>query len=288
MEAENQIDNLYKMCLWEILENGTKLTTRNSEVYSNIMLPKILFKQTPLITVRKTAWRKAIKEMEWFISGDSKCPEELLDWWKGQLNEDNYLVDGYSQQFRHSTYVLSDEAEFEYFDQIEFILEGLRNNPNSRRLLISLWNPGEMAYITDSNGNKNTPTVCHSVLMQFFVREGKLFINSYQRSADMLLGVPHNWIQSWALLLYFAYHANLEVGGLVWIFGDAHIYNEESHIETANSILKVKPITELPELVYDPVDLQYDHKNVPIFKAEDFRFRDKIPEPKVFTRPKLL
>lgn len=282
----NEADCIYIDVINEISETGTILTTRNSEVQSSIGIDPIVFTSTPLVTVRKTAWKKAIREMEWFLSGNLTCPEELLDWWGGQLSNNNYLIDGYSIQFRQSTYE-DEHGEQASFDQVKFILDGLRNSPNSRRLLISLWNPGEMANITISNRNPNTPTVCHSVLMQFFVRDGKLYINSYQRSADVLLGVPHNWIQSWALLLYFAFHSNLQIGGLKWIFGDAHIYQEESHLETVKQILVASPGESLPVLCYN-YSGSVDSSNVPVFRASDFSIDGEIPQPKVTIRPKLL
>lgn len=281
------INCMYRDILEEILEYGDELETRNHKVLSLFTLDNLYFTSTPLVTVRKTAWKKAIREMEWFLSGESECPKELLDWWEGQLDKYNQLADGYPAQFRHSVY--EDDCELNTFDQVKFILDGLKNNPNSRRLLISLWNPGEMANITVRNNNPNTPTVCHSVLMQFFVRDGKLYIKSYQRSADMLLGVPHNWIQSWAMLLYFAYHSNLEVGGLIWMFGDAHIYMEESHLETAKAILGSNASNdEIPELIYEPKEIEHDDNNVPIFRAKDFKLSGKVPEPKVLLKPKLL
>lgn len=285
--SSNKVNGTYKHALNYILDKGDELETRNHNVISSFNLHNCYFAKTPLVTTRKTAYKKAIREMEWFLSGRSACPSELLDWWDGQLNSNNELLDGYPTQFRHSIYC-DDTGNVRLFDQVKFILEGLKNNPNSRRLVISLWNPGEMANMTVTNGNASTPTVCHSVLMQFFVRQGKLFIKSYQRSADMLLGVPHNWIQSWAMLLYFAYHSKLQVGGLIWMFGDAHIYLEDSHKETAKAIIAANIDYNVPELIYEPIDIELSDNSIPLFKAKDFRLSGKVPEPKVLTRPKLI
>ena len=149
----SEANRKYVCLLKEILNNGDSVTTRNSQVYSHFDLPNITFTELPLITLRKTAWKKALREMEWFLSGDSECPDELLDWWDGQLDKFNRYRGGYSTQFRAMS-----GAEETIFDQIDFIQEGLKNNPNSRRLLMTVWSPVDMAEITMLNDNPNTPT----------------------------------------------------------------------------------------------------------------------------------
>lgn len=280
-------DQAYKQLIHTILTHGDHVVTRNAAVYSYVQLPSTIFFGTPLVQFRKTAWKKAISEMEWFMSGEPKCPDNLLDWWDGQLNENKNLFDGYSAQLRHSTYQNSSN-DFAFFDQVKFILDGLKNNPNSRRLIMTVWNPGEMAHITETNKNPNTPTCCHSIVVQFFVRNGALHMTSYQRSADMLLGVPHNWIQSWAMLLYFAYHSGLKVGSMQWLWGDAHIYDEPSHVEVANEILNLPVQPCSFELVYKPEKVEYDIKGVPVFKTNDFTYTGVITPPQITKRPKLL
>ena len=270
----------YVCILKEIINAGDLVTTRNHEVFSHFDLPNVTFTTTPLVTLRKTAWKKALREMEWFLSGDTGCPDELLDWWNGQLSEDGYLVSGYGEQLRDSTFYDFRVGDHNYFDQVEFIQDALKNNPNSRRLLMTTWNAGEMAYITETNNNPNTPTCCHSIIVQFFVRNGRLSMKSYQRSADMLLGVPHNWIQSWAMLMWFAHHAGLKVGSMTWMWGDAHIYNEPSHVDTAETMISLYTGMDEVKMVYKPTSKD--------FKASDFSIIGEIPEPVVTTRPKLL
>jgi len=287
----NQANYNYIELLKTILHKGDKLITRNAEVVSSIDLPNTRFTEFPLVTIRKTAAMKAISEMEWFFSGEAKCPDHLLDWWKGQLNKINYLYDGYGHQFRRSsTRGYDDGLLIEEFDQIKFILKELKEHPNSRRLLITTWNPGEMAYITFTNQNPNTPTCCHSIVVQFFVREGKLHMKTYQRSADLLLGVPHNWVQSWAMLLYFAHHAGLQVGSMTWMWGDAHIYQEESHMLAAEAIInaEVPALAYANSLVYEPKEVVLDNADVPVFKTSDFRIVGTIPEPLVTGKINLL
>lgn len=282
-------DRIYVNLLQQILSEGEQVNTRNSITTSHFNLPNITFTEFPLVTLKKTAVKKCIQEMAWFLSGDIKCPEELLDWWKGQLHEEVYLCDAYPTQFRTFT---SERHDYNQFDQLKFILEGLRTSPNSRRLLMTVWNPGDMANITETNNNPNTPTCCHSIIIQFFVRQGKLHMKTYQRSADMLLGVPHNWVQSWAFLLYLAYHTNLQAGSMTWMWGDAHIYEEKSHKEAVEVILKEaneSPYTEItPELQYQPEHIHFDSNNVPIFRAEDFKVIGEVPEPVVKHKLKLL
>ena len=271
-----QANEVYTNLLKQIMLDGDIVTTRNSEVYSHYDLPNVTFTELPLITLRKTAWKKALREMEWFLSGDSKCPDELLDWWDGQLDKHNRYRGGYSNQLRAMS-----GAEETLFDQVEFIQEGLKNNPNSRRLLMTVWSPIDMAEITKLNQNPNTPTCCHSIVVQFFVRNGYLSMKTYQRSADMLLGVPHNWVQSWAMLVWFAHHAGLKVGSMTWMWGDAHIYREASHLSTVSDLVAFELTQEPPlSMVYNPTSSD--------FKASDFTIEGTIPYPVITTRPKLL
>lgn len=276
----SEANKKYACILKEILNNGDLVTTRNHRVYSSFNLPNVTFTTTPLVTLRKTAWKKALREMEWFLSGDSECPEELLDWWDGQLDTDRCLTSGYGVQLRQSTFYDFKIGDLSSFDQVKFIQEALKNNPNSRRLLMTTWNAGEMANITEANDNPNTPTCCHSIILQFFVRNGRLSMKSYQRSADMLLGVPHNWIQSWAMLMWFAHHAGLKVGSMTWMWGDAHIYDEPSHVDTAETMVSFYTGMDEVKLVYTPTSED--------FKASDFSIVGHIPDPIVTTRPKLL
>lgn len=278
----NQANFIYQDMLAQLMLTGLLINTRNSDSYSCIDYPRITFTTTPLVTIRRTAWKKALREMEWFMSGDSKCPDELMDWWDGQLGYGNMYRGGYSDQFRKSGHTYHNQ-----FDQVKYILDGLKKNSNSRRLIATTWNPYDMANITTMNNNPQTPSTCHGTLIHFFVREHKVHMTVYQRSADVLLGVPHNWIQYWALLLYFSTHSNLKVGSLMWIFGDLHLYDELSHIATAQQIVQCTPF-ENPKH-----EIQYafsgEHLlNCPKFKASDFSIEGAIPQPIILTRPKLL
>jgi thymidylate synthase len=239
--------------------------------------------------------------MEWFMSGSLKCPEKLSKWWAGQLDEDGCYGDGYSYQFRNSSYGLDEQTGYAIgsplgrFDQIAYILNGLKNHQHSRRLVMTSWNTGEMAEITKTNNNPQCPSTCHGSLIQFFVVNGELHIKHYTRSQDVMLGTPHNFVQYWALLTYFAFHSNLKVGSLTWVFGDAHIYNEESHIEAATQIIKILMNRNNSGFV-EPTELKLNYNysgeldsfGTPKFAATDFTIEGEIPKPTVLAKPKLL
>lgn len=251
------------------------METRNHYAYSLITSDNILFANTPLVTVRKTAWKKALREMEWFLSGDSKCPDELLDWWDGQLSSYGRYHAGYGEQLR---------SFGSRFDQIGSLIQSLIHHPCSRRHVITTWNPSDMDIITVLNDNLKTPTTCHGTIIQYFVRDGKLHASTYQRSADVLLGVPHNFIQHWALLLWLARQANLEVGTLRWLLGDAHVYNEPSHLEVAQQIIHA----DLTQRTLPNPTLVYHGVTGDEFIASDFEMMGEIEEPVTTIRPKLL
>lgn len=274
-------DLQYARLLAEVRYGGTRLETRNAETISSLTTEPLTFWRTPLVTLRKTAWKMALREMEWFMSGDSRCPEALLPWWEKQLNRNGYYHGGYPEQYRSSV------ATSKPFDQIAFLLDSLKNHPRSRRLILTAWNPWEMANITEVNGNQNTPTTCHSTMVQFFVREGLLHAKHYQRSADLLLGVPHNWIQHWALLMYLAHHTGLKVGSMRWDFGDAHIYTDPSHLQAVTEICRPGWHTECTaELVYTPTG-KIEAFGTPEFLASDFSLVGSVPAPATTIKPKL-
>lgn len=269
-------DVVYCDLIRRICATGEIVPSRNGDTRRLFTLPSVVFASTPLVTVRKTAWRKAIREMEWFLSGNPTCPEELLDWWAGQLNPRGCYVSGYGEQLRYFR---------GKYDQIYHLITGLRTHPYSRRHVITTWDPSEMSIITELNDNPDTPTTCHTTIAQFFLtKEHLLSLHSYQRSADMLLGVPHNWIQSWALLLWVAEKVGAVPDKLIWTFGDAHVYQEPSHLDVVNRLIDTDtayPAEHSPRL-------NYIGKAGRDFYTSDFEMVGHIPSPIVITRPRIM
>lgn len=245
-------DRVFSHMLEMILTSGSEITTRNS-VTKRARNLSTTFTTTPLVSVRKTAWKLALREMEWFLSGSNNINDlhpSVRHWWQPWADDQGLIKNNYSIQF--SDFVGHDGA----VNQITALLEGIQKHPFSRRNIITTWNTADMLH-------PSTPiTNCHNSLTQAFVEpDNTLHLTTYQRSSDMVLGLPHNFIQMWAFLQYLAHHANRSVGSLTWVGGDCHIY--ESHIEAARRIISadLSNITT-PNLIYTPTSLA--------FKAEDF------------------
>jgi thymidylate synthase len=282
-------DKQYQSLITKILTFGDNIITRNHGVFRNFTQNIMVFDSLPLVTLRPTAAKKAMKEMEWFMSGNVKCPDDLKDWWAGQLNPTGHYFGGYPEQLRGDSVA---------FDQIKYLLDGLKNNPFSRRLCLTVWDPENMAKITEYNDNPATPSTCHMSFVQFFVDGfNKVHMVQYQRSCDVLLGLPHNLIQHWSLLTFLAYHSGREVGTYQWIGGDCHIYNESSHLEVANIIKDYDVDLHHRHTPYLEYNYSGPHNNthssihypgVPNYIATDFSITGLIPEPITRIRPKLL
>ncbi len=245
------VDQTYQFLIENILHNGHTLTTRNS-VVKRIFARTLTFTSTPLISVRKTAWKNALREWEWFMSGSTNIKDlhdAVKPWWKPWANVWGDVHFNYSAQFRAAY-----ECEGTDFDQIQYLIDGIKEHPFSRRNVITTWNTMDMA-------SKDCPiTNCHGTIIQAFVNpNNSLHLVTYQRSVDTICGLPHNLIQYWAFLLWLAHLTSRTVGSLTWIGGDVHVY--EAHFPLAHKILAVTPKAS-PELVYKPTSEQ--------FLAEDF------------------
>jgi len=288
-----QADYAYAKLIAQVLSADNKIQTRNHETYC-LFNPRITaqeFTEFPLVTLRNTAAMKSLAEMAWFISGELKCPENLLDWWKGQLCPNGNLYFSYGWQFRQAP-----DSNGADCDQWFYLIETLKQHKNSRRAVISLWNTGDMLNICDENDNPNTPTNCHGTVIQANITKGKLNLEVYQRSADLLLGVPHNWTQYWAMLTFLAYHCEVEIGSLFWTFGDLHIYNEETHKQVCGDIFDYS-LTRPTRADTQAIKLNYSYSgekdnmnpNLPKFLASDFSFsKPENLTPVSTIRPKLL
>jgi len=204
----------------------------------------------PLITTKKLHLKSIIHELIWFIQGDTNITylqENGVRIWDEWADENGDLGPVYGKQWRR--WLAPDGREI---DQIADVLGMLKSNPDSRRLLVSAWNPADV-------GDMALPP-CHS-LFQFYVAEGRLSCQLYQRSADVFLGVPFN-IASYALLTHMVAHvAGLGVGDFVHTMGDAHLYL--NHLDAAEEQLQRVPLV-LPQLEFvNPPDaledFTYDH-----------------------------
>jgi thymidylate synthase len=242
------IDKIYQNAISTIINNGDTIESRNSIVKSYNVL-NMRFTSTPLISVRKTAWKSSIREMEWFLSGSTNINdlhESVRKWWTPWSDESGELPYTYGKQFREGEGNL---------DQVQYLIDCIRQDPDSRRNVISLWNTYEMTLAP--------LPCCHGSLISTYVTEDdELCLNMVQRSADMILGVPHNIIQYWAFLLYLGYKTNKKIGHFNWIGLNCHIY--EDHLDAARNILNIEePLFDTPKLIYTPTS--------GVFKADDFK-----------------
>lgn len=244
-------DFIFQTAIQNILEFGSKVTTRNDEVL-RLTNEIYSFRETPLVSIRRTAWKSALREMEWFLSGSNNIGTlhpTVHKWWKPWINLAGEVAYNYSRQLRK--FMGYNGA----VDQIQLLIDGITNHPYSRRNVITTWNTSDMVHAPITN--------CHGTLIQCFVNpeDNTLDMTMCQRSADMMLGVPHNWIQYWAFLLWLAHRTGREVGQLTWFGTDCHIYTP--HLDMAKRVVNTKlDLTESPELIYTPTSED--------FKAEDF------------------
>jgi thymidylate synthase len=227
----------YLNLMQDILDNGTKKEDRTGTGTISVFGRQLRFdlsKGFPLVTTKKLHLRSIIHELLWFLDGDTNIKylqDNNVRIWDDWADENGDLGPVYGHQWR-SWPAPNGKA----IDQISLLMDQIKSNPDSRRLLISAWNVAEVA-------NMALPP-CHT-LFQFYVADGKLSCQLYQRSADFFLGVPFN-IASYALLTHMvAQQCDLKVGDFVHTFGDTHLYS--NHIEQANLQLS-RETFELPNL----------------------------------------
>jgi thymidylate synthase len=247
-------DAKYLRLIDSCLKYGEQVQTRNSKV-SRIIGRTVEFADTPLIGVRKTAWKNALREWEWFMSGSTRLDDlhpSVRHWWAPWKNESGVVLYNYSMQFRCFT----DGYECASLDQVKYMVDTLKNHPYSRRNLLTTWHAAQMA-------SSDCPiTNCHNTVTQAFVVGGnRLRLVTYQRSVDLVCGLPHNWIQMAAFQLWLCAQTNLLVDGLTWIGGDIHLY--EDHYPMAQRMLGcTDDLRRSPVLCYRPTGDD--------FKADDF------------------
>ena len=214
----------------------------------------------PLLTTKKVHLKSVIYELLWFLSGDTNIKylkDNNVSIWDEWADENGNLGPVYGHQWR--SWPNSEDKEI---DQISNLITQIKKNPDSRRLIVSAWNVGEI--------NKMKLPPCHC-FFQFYVADGRLSCQLYQRSADIFLGVPFN-IASYALLTQMIAHVcDLKYGEFIHTLGDAHIYI--NHIDQVNEQLSRKP-KKLPKIKINP-----SVKNIFNFKYEDFSLEEYDPYP---------
>lgn len=227
----------YLQLLEYILKNGVKKTDRTGTGTLSVFAYQMRFNLAdgfPLVTTKKLHMRSIIHELLWFLQGDTNIAylrENGVSIWDEWADEKGDLGPVYGHQWR--SWPTSDGREI---DQLTEVLQQIKTNPDSRRLLVSAWNVGEL--------DKMALAPCHA-LFQFYVANQCLSCQLYQRSADVFLGVPFN-IASYALLTHMvAQQCNLEVGEFIWTGGDCHLYM--NHLEQAQTQLQRTPLP-LPQL----------------------------------------
>ncbi len=209
----------------------------------------------PLVTTKKLHLRSIIHELLWFLSGDTNIKylkDNGVKIWDEWADEQGNLGPVYGSQWRSWP-----AADGRHIDQISQVVEQIKHNPDSRRIIVSAWNVGEIE-------NMALPP-CHA-FFQFYVAEGKLSCQLYQRSADIFLGVPFN-IASYALLtMMMAQVCELEVGDFIHTLGDAHLYS--NHLQQAEEQLSRRPYA-LPQMKINP-----EIKNIFDFSFDDFELQN--------------
>lgn len=265
----------YLNLVQEVLDKGVQKGDRTGTGTKSIFGHQMRFDLAegfPLVTTKKVHLKSIIHELLWFLKGETNIAylkENGVRIWDEWADENGDLGPIYGYQWRN--------WNGEGIDQIKEVIDTLKNNSDSRRIMVSAWNPSvlpdtSVSFAENVANNKAALPPCHS-FFQFYVAEGKLSCQLYQRSADVFLGVPFN-IASYALLtMMVAQVCDLEVGDFVHTFGDVHIYN--NHIEQVNLQLSRTPYA-LPKMKINPAV-----KDIFSFTYEDFTLEDYVSHPAI-------
>ena len=255
----------YLDLLREIRDNGVTKTDRTGVGTKSIFGHQMRFNLQdgfPLLTTKKVFLKGIIYELLWFLKGDTNIKfltDNNVHIWDEWADENGDLGYVYGKQWRSW-----EATDGRVIDQISQVVDLIKNHPDSRRILVTAWNPAEI--------DKMALPPCHC-LFQFYVADGKLSCQLYQRSADTFLGVPFN-IASYALLtMMLAQVCGLEPGEFIHTTGDTHIYL--NHLEQVNEQLSREP-RPLPKMIINP-----DVKSIFDFKYEDFKLEGYDPYPAI-------
>ena len=257
--------NQYETFLKHVYENGTLKSDRTGTGTKSVFGYQMRFDLNqgfPLITSKKVHLKSIIHELLWFLKGETNIAylkENCVSIWDEWADANGDLGPVYGKQWRSWA-----APDGQVIDQIEEVVKTIKNNPDSRRMIVSAWNPADLP--------KMALAPCHC-LFQFYVADGKLSCQLYQRSADIFLGVPFN-IASYALLtMMLAQVCGLKYGDFVHTFGDAHVYT--NHFEQVELQLSRTP-NAYPSMRINP-----DVKSIYDFKYEDFTLENYNPHPAI-------
>jgi len=255
----------YLDLLRHVLDHGTEKTDRTGTGTRSVFGWQLRFdldQGFPLVTTKKLHLKSIVHELIWFLRGDTNIAylkEHGVRIWDEWADANGDLGPVYGRQWRAWP-----TADGGVIDQISWVIDEIKRNPDSRRLIVSAWNVGELS--------KMALLPCHS-LFQFYVAEGKLSCQLYQRSGDIFLGVPFN-IASYALLTHMvAQVCGLGVGDFVHTLGDAHLYN--NHVEQARLQLS-REARPLPQLKLNP-----EVRSIFDFRYEDIVIEGYQPHPAI-------
>jgi len=248
-----------------VLEHGAEKTDRTGTGTLSVFGHQMRFDLAdgfPVVTTKKLHLRSIIIELLWFLRGDTNVAwlkENGVSIWDEWANADGELGPVYGHQWRSWP-----TPDGQHIDQISQVVEQIRRNPDSRRLIVSAWNVAEL--------DRMALAPCHA-MFQFYVNQGRLSCQLYQRSADIFLGVPFN-IASYALLtMMVAQVTGLAPGEFIWTGGDCHLYS--NHLEQTRTQLAREP-RALPKMWINP-----EVTDLFSFRYEDFRLDDYDPHPHI-------
>lgn len=253
----------YLELMQKVLDEGTQKNDRTGTGTLSIFGHQMRFNLQegfPLVTTKRCHLRSIIHELLWFLQGDTNVAylhENNVSIWDEWADENGNLGPVYGKQWRAWP-----TPDGRHIDQITTVLNQLKNDPDSRRIIVSAWNVGEL--------DKMALAPCHA-FFQFYVADGKLSCQLYQRSCDVFLGLPFN-IASYALLVHMmAQQCDLEVGDFVWTGGDTHLYS--NHMDQTHLQLSREP-RALPKLV-----IKRKPESIFDYRFEDFEIEGYDPHP---------
>ncbi len=249
----------YLQLMADILKDGKGKPTRGIHGIKSLFGYQLRFDMRqgfPLLTTKKMPFKTLLHELFWFVSGDSNVQylhDHKIRYWDGFIDENNELGRVYGVQWRHWRRSHPAAGDSQEFDQLQWAIDEIRNNPDSKAILVSAWNAGELKEM-------RLPP-CHT-MFQFDVTKGKLRMQLYQRSSDVFLGLPFN-IAQYAMLLHMVAHiTGLEARELIISIGNAHLYT--NHLEAAKEQIQRKP------LVFPKLKIIGEVSDIDSFKEDNF------------------